>query len=805
MCKNHSSSMAATLSLLIALALFGCSGGNSGVDTPSGGGGAPDPQPVAQTFNEGCALCHRQGSIVDLAVVHRNDITGPQGLITAVNIAAGVVTINFRLFEAENNLVPLAGVPATNIRFSIAKLIPGTAGNASVWQSYANRVETKAAGIGNAPSGTPTPDGSQAIQATTETATAGVFTDNGDGTYSYRLSLNIANVTTPLPVAFEDTLTHRVAMQVTGNATNAFFDFVPVGGAPTTTRNITVNTSCNECHIRLGLHGGGRSNIEYCVTCHNPGSSDANSGNTVDFKVMIHKIHYASNLPTINQLGWEYAIWGFGNTKIDFSTVVFPQDVRFPGLDASNCTKCHAVGDASDSANYLNVPTQQACTSCHDLTSFTTPVPAGFKLHTGGAQADNSSCAGCHPPSGGTAGITDSHRIPALIAAQKFQYNIVSVTDQNGAAQVDPGDFVRVTFSVTDPTAANTPYNILTDPRFRSAAGGASRLAVLIGWDTADYTNTGSGSTPAQPVSINPLSIGPTPATDNGNGTFTVTSTVAIPANVTGSGVAALEGHPAVETTAGSGVFNLRVPVKNVFRNFPITGGSAAARRIVANINSCNRCHGSLSVHGNNRTDEIQVCVICHNANATDLSQRPGGGVVGVDGKVEEAIDFKYMIHAIHAGAAAVDGFREKGITIYGFGGNPNDFSEVRLPSGLDNLRNCTGCHAGATFAVPLNAGVLPTTILTETNRDNPDDDTNITPIASVCSSCHDGLASKTHMTEEGGKFDFKAFAPAAPVTGGDGAGGGGSQVTLCGPGPITSQPAGHTARLDCCSCHAFR
>jgi OmcA/MtrC family decaheme c-type cytochrome len=793
MYKKHSCGIAATLALLVVLALSGCSGGNSGVDN------AVEQPLVAQTYSEGCVLCHKAGSIADVAVVHSNPTIGPKGQIDSVTIAAGLVTISFRLFESESNQVPLAGVPASSIRFSIAKLVPGTGGNASAWQSYINRVETKAAGIpGNAPNGTPTPDGSTAIQATTQTATTsgGVFTDNGNGTYSYLLSFNITNVTTPLAVPYDATLTHRVAMQVTGNATNAFFDFVPAtGGAPTFTRNIAVNVSCNECHIRLGLHGGGRSNVEYCVTCHNPGTSDANSGNTVDFKVMIHKIHYGENMPSISQLGWEYAIWGNGNNKNDYSKVVFPQDVRFPGLEASNCTKCHAAGDASDSTNYLNVPTQQACTSCHDLTSFTSPPPAGLTLHSGGAQADNSDCADCHPASGGTAGISDSHRIPAQIASQKFKYNIVSVTDQNGAAQLNPGDFVKVTFSVTDPTAANAPYNILTDPRFRSAAGGASRLAILIAWDTTDYTNTGSGSTPAQPISINPLSIGPTPATNNGNGTFTVTSTVAIPANVAGSGVVAIEGHPAVETTPGSGVYNLRVPVKNVVQNFAITGSSAVARRTVANITNCNRCHGSLSLHGNNRTDEIQVCVICHNANATDINQRPG--VAGADGKLEEAIDFKYMIHAIHAGAVAEDGFRENGIVVYGFGGSINDFSDTRLPSGLDNLRNCTGCHTGTTFAVPLNASVLPTTVLTEANRSNPDDDENITPTASVCSSCHDSVAAKTHMTEQGGQFHYKAFAPAPPT-------GGGSQVALCGPGPIASQPAGHSTRTDCCSCHGF-
>jgi OmcA/MtrC family decaheme c-type cytochrome len=587
-------------------------------------------------------------------------------------------------------------------------------------------------------------------------------------------------------------------MQVAGNVANAFLDFVPAGVPVTTTRNIAVNASCNECHLKLGLHGGDRIQIQYCVTCHNPGSRDANSGNTVDFKVMVHKIHSGESLPSIDELGWEYAIWGFGNSKNDYSNVVFPQDVRFPGLEASNCTKCHAPGDASDSANYLNVPTQEACTSCHDLTSFTDPPPAGFTLHSGGARADNSSCAGCHPASGGPAGVSDSHRIPALIAAQDFKYNIVGITDQNGDALVDPGDFVRVTFSVTNPASGDAPYNILTDPQF--TAGSASTLAILIGWDTRDYTNTGSESVPAQPISINALSSGPTPATDNGDGTFSVTSTVAIPANVTGSGVVALQGHPAAETNPGSGVFDLRVPVKNVVQNFAITGSNPTARRTVVNINSCNQCHGVLSLHGSNRTNEIQVCVICHNANATDIDVRPGPPATGVDGKVEEAIDFKYMIHAIHAGSIEDHGFREKGIVVYGFRGSVNDYSEVRMPAGSDNLRNCTGCHTGSTFAVPINENALPTTTLTGANLDDPDDDTNITPTSSACSSCHDSLAAKTHMTEQGGVFDFKAFGPAEPGTGG----GGGTQVELCGPGPIAAQPAGHTTRADCCSCHGF-
>ena len=106
------------LVLILAFALFGCSGGNS---TPS-----QQTTLTAQSFNEQCALCHRADSIADIAAVHSRESNSPEGEITAVAIDGGTgeVTISFKLFESENNLIPLAGVAANDIRFSLAKLVP---------------------------------------------------------------------------------------------------------------------------------------------------------------------------------------------------------------------------------------------------------------------------------------------------------------------------------------------------------------------------------------------------------------------------------------------------------------------------------------------------------------------------------------------------------------------------------------------------------------------------------------------------------------------------------------------------------
>ena len=102
-------------------------------------------------------------------------------------------------------------------------------------------------------------------------------------------------------------------------------------------REIVSDTACNACHERLMFHGGGRRDVQYCVTCHNPGSTDAQSTNTVDFTVMIHKIHRGAELPSV-VAGGEYYIVGFGNDKVDYSHIEWPQDIR-------NCQACHDEND----------------------------------------------------------------------------------------------------------------------------------------------------------------------------------------------------------------------------------------------------------------------------------------------------------------------------------------------------------------------------------------------------------------------------------------------------------------------------
>jgi OmcA/MtrC family decaheme c-type cytochrome len=630
------------------------------------------------------------------------------------------------------------------LRFGIAKLVPGSNGDADRWQSYINTVERANPDVG--------PDGSavlaSAMQATVETRTsAGTLTRNDDGSYTYRFKTDITDPAQTMGVGYQPALTHRVAMQVELEGrhgrtivSNPYFDFVPAGGEVTTNKRVVHKDACNECHHELALHGGGRIETEYCVVCHNPGTVDANSGNGMNFSPMIHKIHMGE------ELSRPYIIWGFRDSEHDYSTVVYPQDHR-------NCTKCHSAEreETPEGDNWKLRPTKVSCTACHEAVDFANHPREGE------VQADNSRCAQCHVPFSSTLdfAIENAHVNPVDVLAGQFRYNIL-------ALRYDPGTRrITVDFSVTDPTNANQPYDIQNHPAF-TAGGGASRMAILIGWNSSDFRNTGSRAAPAQPISIDPLFGG---ASNMGGNRFRVSTT--LPNQASGTGSVAIEGHPAVD--------DVRIPVANAVQYFAISGQMQPRRQIVS-IDKCNDCHENLSLHGNNRQGTVEVCVICHNPDATDLEVRPAtvdeddNGVfddftaLGVDGLREESIHFKTMIHAIHAGAAEEHGYREAGIVVYGFRRSVNDYSEVRYP-GI--LSNCTACHLEGTYRVNATAGALGTTVETaspflagnqpaiDQALEDPADDLNVSPETASCASCHDSAEAMEHMEVVGrGVFD---------------------------------------------------
>ncbi|MDT8387846.1 MAG: OmcA/MtrC family decaheme c-type cytochrome [Thiogranum sp.] len=720
---------------VLAVGLTACGGGDDGDDGAPGAAGPPGA-PGTSVTSSAESLEFTFDSVT---------ISSPPVVDFSVQNEAGI---------------PFAAIDAGDLSFTIAKLVPPSGGNSSHWQSYINTTESATAGPA-APA--------SSVQATRESN--GTLVNHGDGSYTYTFATDVANVTTPVAVPYEPDLTHRIAIQLGGGlpVSNPIYTFRPSDNATTglDTRQIVKTETCNTCHDQLALHGGGRVEVEYCVTCHNPGTTDANTANTVDFKVMVHKIHMGEDLPSV-AAGGSYQIYGFRNSIHDYSDVVLPQDIR-------NCTTCHDGSDPEtpDADNWTTTVNMQACGSCHDTVDFSIDGSVDPAGHSGGIVTDNTECITCHAAGRVAGSVEAAHVIPVQVARAAFQYNILEICGVAvGSDPVcAPGAAPVVTFSVTDPTNGDAPYDVngtTGDPQF---TGSGASLNVLIAWDTDDYNNIDGSSPPARADSVNAR----TTAVDNGDGTFTVTSPDLIPVTATGSGAIGMEGHPAGDFD-GDTVFSDRIPVKSEVAYFRITDATTMARRQVVDNALCNDCHEQVNFHGNGRNGEVAICVMCHNPNNTDVARRPkdGAGAVDVaatvDGKREEAIDFRTLIHGIHAAAetafdgSSAHGFREQGLVVYGFGGTAHDYSHVRFPG---SLQNCEGCHAAGTYNLdgiwdlPTQNGLLSTTtVAAPTATDaatltaelaDPTDDLNTTPTAAVCGSCHDSDLARAHMIVPGG------------------------------------------------------
>jgi OmcA/MtrC family decaheme c-type cytochrome len=364
----------------------------------------------------------------------------------------------------------------------------------------------------------------------------------------------------------------------------------------------------------------------------------------------------------------------------------------------------------------------------------------------------------CHGPGDGL-NAQAVHVVPDLVAAERFRYEVLNV------ANSAPGQQPTVTIRVTDPTNNNAPYDI-------KAAGGPfqvgnAALRVDLAWSTRpDFTNNGSGSatpvsgTPAQPITIDFKANGvPNPAFPGG---FMATAAKPIPLDATGSGSALLEGRPNVDTDGDGDVES--VPVTAAGLAFAITDASAMAYRQVVDINKCNDCHKQLSLHGDNRAGNPELCSSCHNPNATDINRRVAGTACEtVTGTLDDqSIDFKYMVHAIHAGPIA-------GYKVCGHNSSGYDFSHVTYPG---KLNNCEGCHtpqSGTSRASyhPVDPAVaLPTTFDAGADRSTALDDRAVSPNATVCSACHADAESKAHMEINGGSFNLTKNANGTQASG---------------------------------------
>ena len=102
---------------------------------------------------------------------------------------------------------------------------------------------------------------------------------------------------------------------------NPLFEFVPVGAQVKVQRSVVETASCNSCHDPLQAHGG-TVEAGTCVLCHTQQLNDPESGESLDFKVFIHKIHRGKLLPSVKG-GKPYFIVGDGQSLKSPTTRTF--------------------------------------------------------------------------------------------------------------------------------------------------------------------------------------------------------------------------------------------------------------------------------------------------------------------------------------------------------------------------------------------------------------------------------------------------------------------------------------------------
>ncbi len=482
----------------------------------------------------------------------------------------------------------------------------------------------------------------------------GTVTSTGPGQYQYTMK-------SQAPAGFDPTVTTTVAIAASRNLTSfnlgtnyagTTFNFVPNGAPVTVTRDVIRTQSCNTCHDQLAFHGGHAFGMEQCVLCHQPQNADPTTGNILDLKVMAHKIHMGSQLPSVvgtsTTPGVPYQIAGYMNILSNFSTVVDPADPR-------RCAVCHSqTTGAAQATAYTAKPSRAACGACHDDVNFATGAN-----HAGGFQTDDTQCANCHVPKGETpfdASILGAHVVPndtpaayapnpdTLIAS--VVVTITGVT--NGAAGQKP----VVAYTVKDINGNPLALSALEDLQFTLAG------------PTTDYGYTSFGSDVTTPGYVGEDG---TMGTCDAKGNCTYTFQHAIPAGSTGTYAIGVESEILENVLPNTNAAQqVESGTPNQVFYFSVDGSAVQSRRTVVAETNCNQCHVHLTLHGNRR-NAPQYCVLCHNPSDTDFSQRPAG-------QTAQTINMAVMVHRIHDGVNVVPAGGKPSI-IAGFGGSSHDFS----------------------------------------------------------------------------------------------------------------------------------
>jgi len=592
----------ATVLVAATVGLAACGGdGDPGPAGPQGNAGAQGPQgPQGPAGPAGSATVNAAGLTPEQwasakfnATINSVVIASPPVVEFTITDSVGAPVIGLESFSAKASNAQIANYP--NFAFTIAKLLPRTDAKPASWVSY---IVTNVSATNAAVTLTrPTTDNIGTLAAV----------DGQPGRYRYTFYRDVPGIKAQVdgitPAAgqnkddlgdltYQPTLPHRVVIQISGaargtgtntanavqstpavnmeNPLNVVYDFRPgAAGQPGTpiplselTREDVNIDTCNVCHSKLAIHGGGaRVEVRYCVACHTTqrGFGRANVASTAgkfpaltetktvnaatgitsygyapdtyvadgevsgNFTTMIHKIHQGKELVKEN---YHYAGIVFDNKG--FSKL---------GGGQRMCTTCHDSKVAQTADNHRNLPSRQACGACHDGINWTTgggstladkaATAYGAALATsghgsgslGGPQADDSQCSNCHTAQN----IRVDHRMENLtknntyilpgLAVFTYEIDTASVNATTNDLTIK----FRVLQQIADSTGsvtnvAKTPVTFVAPAASVSnpLAGFTSSPSFLLAYTTsqdgittpADYTNAGQKQAQPRSVSI---------------------------------------------------------------------------------------------------------------------------------------------------------------------------------------------------------------------------------------------------------------------------------------------------------------
>jgi len=474
---------------------------------------------------------------------------------------------------------------------------------------------------------------------------------------------------------------------------NEMYSWVPDGSEVEVIQDVVTDEACTSCHTRMEFHGGSRRGVQMCNLCHvEENSINPESGNTIDFQVMIHKLHMGANLPSV-AAGDPYFFIGYMGAEYNFSEVEYPGDMR-------DCAQCH---QGSQGDRWITRPAQKPCASCHDRTYFGEgDPPEGWEAHSGGPR-DDSECIVCHAgdslePIEGSHYTTYNNPASPVVEAE-----ILGVT--NGVAGQSP----NVEFAIYVDDAA---HDILTEPfsRVRLKLWGPSTDATT----SLQETILDSSNSVLAPECGDPIVR---PCLERSTDGFVYYAAMVIPAEAEGTYSVGMDGRYNLD--------GVNYPFQNPIVDIAITGAVTPRRQIVS-LERCNGCHQHLAPHGGSY-NQIEYCQNCHN---TGFFMDPPDEINPGDEVELSSLNFKDLIHGLHS-SVAYPAYVNDCAKCHEDGTTALPVVETALPS-TSMIVSCPSSQADCN-----GVGGGPNTPVETV--------VSVPPESAACTSCHNTTATKVH------------------------------------------------------------